>query len=114
MTTFIAFHLSALRHTSFIIYEKRPTVASLTSVNDLFLSDIGASLSGTLVKNKYTKMYLEYIYFMLSVLEIHLHIYVLNKNTLKLYFNCTKKSKLEELILYLMRFNCVEVVLKSN
>ncbi len=30
-------------------------------------------------------MYLKYIYFMLCVLEIHLHIYVLNKNTLQLY-----------------------------
>ncbi len=39
-----------------------------------------------LVKNKYTKMYLKYIYFMLSILQIHLHIYVLIKNTLQLYF----------------------------
>ncbi len=38
----------------------------------------------TLVKNKYTEMYLEYIYFMLSM-QIHLHIYILNENTLHLY-----------------------------
>ncbi len=37
-----------------------------------------------LVKNKYTKMYLKYIYFTLSILQIHM--YVLNKNTLQLYF----------------------------
>ncbi len=43
-----------------------------------------------LVKNKYTKMYLKYIYFMPSILQIHLHIYVLNKNTLQLYFWYTK------------------------
>ncbi len=30
-------------------------------------------------------MYLKYIYFMLSILQIHLYIYVLNKNTLQLY-----------------------------
>ncbi len=34
-------------------------------------------------------MYLKYIYFMLSILQIHLHIYV-NKNTLQLYFWYTK------------------------
>ncbi len=33
----------------------------------------------TLVKNQYTWMYLKYIYFMLSILQIHFHIYVLNK-----------------------------------
>ncbi len=38
------------------------------------------------VKNKYTKMYLKSIHFMLSILKIHLHMYVLNKNTLQLYF----------------------------
>ncbi len=43
--------------------------------------------------------------------------YVLNKNTL---VSCTfstkllKSAKLEQLILYLMQFNCVEEVLKSN
>ncbi len=50
----------------------------------------------TLVKNKYTKLYLKYIYFMPSVLQIYiffltylhilLHIYVLYKNTVQLYF----------------------------
>ncbi len=29
---------------------------------------------------KNTKMYLKYIYFVLSILQIHLHIYVHNKN----------------------------------
>ncbi len=72
-----------------------------------------------LVKYRYTKMYLKYIYFMLSTLQMHLHIYVLNKNTLQLYFWYTKLvylkfAKLEKLILYLMHFNCVEVVLRSN
>ncbi len=37
-------------------------------------------------ENKYTKMYLKYIYLMLSILQIHLHISILNKNTLQLYF----------------------------
>ncbi len=32
-----------------------------------------------------TKIYLKYIYFALSILQIHVHIYVLNKNTLQLY-----------------------------
>ncbi len=35
---------------------------------------------------KYSKMYLKDIYFMLSILQMHLHIYVLIKNTLQLYF----------------------------
>ncbi len=38
----------------------------------------------THVKNKYTKMYVKYIYFMLSILQINF--YVLNKNTLQFYF----------------------------
>ncbi len=38
------------------------------------------------VKHKYTKINLKYIYFMLSILQIHLHIYVLNNNNLQLYF----------------------------
>ncbi len=64
-------------------------------------------------------MNLKYIYFVLSILQIHLHIYVLNKSTLQLFFWYTKlvylKSvKLEQLILYLMHFNYAEVVLKSN
>ncbi len=58
------------------------------------------SANVTLVKNKYTKMYLKYIYFMLSILQIHLHIYLLNINTLRLYFYYTnlvylKSVKLE-------------------
>ncbi len=39
---------------------------------------------------------------MLSILQIHLHMYVLNKNTLQLYFWYTtlvKSAKLEQLIL---------------
>ncbi len=63
-------------------------------------------------------MYLKYIYFMPSILQIHLSIYVLNKNTLQLYFWYTDlvylSAKLEQLIMYLMHFNCAEVVLKSN
>ncbi len=60
-------------------------------------------------------MYLKYIYFMLSILQIHWHIYVPNINTLQLYFYYTKTGvlksvKLKQLILYLMHFNCVEVV----
>ncbi len=52
-------------------------------------------------------------------MQIHLHIYVLNKNTLQLYCWYTKlvnlqSAKLELLIVYLMYFHCVEVVLKSN
>ncbi len=53
---------------------------------------------------------------MLSILQINLHIYVLNKNTLQLYFTklvYLKFAKLE-LLLYLMHFSCAEVVLKSN
>ncbi len=42
--------------------------------------------TATLVKNKYTKMYLKYIYLMLRILQMHLHIFVLNKSTLQLYF----------------------------
>ncbi len=33
------------------------------------------------MENKYTKMYLKYIYFILRILQIH--IYVFNKNTLQ-------------------------------
>ncbi len=59
-------------------------------------------------------MYLKYIYFMLSI-----HIYLLNKISLQLYFYYTKlvylkSAKLEQLILCLINFNCAEVVLKSN
>ncbi len=64
-------------------------------------------------------MYLKYIYFMLSILRTHLHIYVLNKNTLQLYFWYNKlvylkAAKLEQLIVCLMHFNCAEVVLSSK
>ncbi len=61
-------------------------------------------------KNKKTIMYLKYIYFLISVLQMHLHISVLNKNTLQLYFWYNKllvylkSAKLEQLILYLMHF----------
>ncbi len=71
----------------------------------------------SLVKNKYSKMYLKYIYFMLSIQQIHLHIYVLNTNTLQFWFTklvYLNSAKLEQLILYLMHFNCAEVVMKSN
>lgn len=73
----------------------------------------------SLVKNKYTEMYFKYFYFTLSMLQIHLRIYVFYRNTLQLYFWYTKlvylkSAKLEELILYLMHINRVEVVLKSN
>ncbi len=49
-------------------------------------------------------MYLKYIYFILSILQIYLHIYVglLHKNILQLYFWYTKlvylkSAKLEQL-----------------
>ncbi len=70
-------------------------------------------------KSKYAEMSLKYIYFMHTgiILQIHLHIYVLNKNTLQLYCCCPKRvylksAKLEQLILCLMHFNCAEVKLK--
>ncbi len=40
-------------------------------------------------EQKYTIMYLKYIYFVLSILQKYLHIYVLNKNTRQLYFYYT-------------------------
>ncbi len=60
-------------------------------------------------------MYLKNLYFM----QTHLHIYVLNKNTLQLYFWYVKpvylkSAKLEQTILYLTQFNCAKVVLKSS
>ncbi len=58
------------------------------------------------MKNKYTKM--------LSILKINVHIYILNKNTLKLYLVYLKSAKLEQLILCLMQFNCAQIVLKCN
>ncbi len=56
---------------------------------------------------------------MLSVLQIHLHIYVLNKNTPQLYFWYIKQvylksARLEQLMLCLMHFNYAEVLLRSN
>jgi len=53
------------------------------------------------MKNKYTKMYLKYIHFMPSILQIHLHI-----NTQQLYFWYTKlkSAKLEQVILYFFFF----------
>ncbi len=59
------------------------------------------------MKNKYTIMYLKYIYFMLSILKIHINMYVLNKNALRLYNWCInlvylKSDKSKRLILYLM------------
>ncbi len=64
-------------------------------------------------------MYLKYIYSMLSILLIHLHIYVLNKNNLQLYFWNTKpvylkSAKLEKRIFYLIQLcgSSAEVQLK--
>ncbi len=50
---------------------------------------------------------------------MHLFTYVLNKNTLQLYFGYSKpvylkSAKLEQLILCLVHFKCAEVVLMSN
>ncbi len=61
----------------------------------------------TLVKNKY-------IYVILSVLQIHLHMYLI-----KIPCNCAFGilnwfTWREQLIMYLMHFNCSEVVLKCN
>ncbi len=60
-------------------------------------------------KNYKIQMYLKKnIYF------FHLHIYMLNQNTLQLFIRYWHTSAtLEQLILCLMHFNCVEVVLKS-
>jgi len=54
------------------------------------------------MKNKYTKMYLKYIHFMPSIIQIHLHI-----NTQQLYFWYTKlkSAKLEQVILYLKGYS---------
>ncbi len=58
-------------------------------------------------------MYLKYIYIMLSILQMHLHIYVLYRNTLQLYLTgLLKSAKLERLILCLIHFNWADVVLK--
>ncbi len=55
--------------------------------------------------NKYTNMYLKYIYLMLSILQ-NIYIIMYLKNTL--YFYCWHTK---QLILCLMHFNCAEVVL---
>ncbi len=39
-----------------------------------------------LVENKYSKMYLKYIYFMLSILQIYLHIYNPNSGYVGTFF----------------------------
>ncbi len=49
---------------------------------------------------------------MQSILKIHLHIYVLNKNTVLLVY--LNSAKFEQLLMYLMQFNCADVVMKSN
>ncbi len=56
------------------------------------------------------------MYLMLSILQIHLHIIYLIKIPCNWYtkLEFLKFSKLEQLILYLIHFNCAEVVLKSN
>ncbi len=67
------------------------------------------------MKNVFIKIYLKYIYFMLSILKIHLQMYVLNKNTLQLHFTklvFLKSAIFEQIILYLMDFNCANVQLK--
>ncbi len=55
---------------------------------------------------------------MLSILQIPFHIYVLNKMPCNCNFSTKlvylKSAKLEQLILYLMHFKCVEVVLKYD
>ncbi len=62
----------------------------------------------SLVKTKNIKMYLKYIYLILSIL----HTFTYYLHITKLVY--LKSDKLEQLILCLMHFNCVEVVLKSN
>ncbi len=44
--------------------------------------------------DKYTKMYLKSIYVMLSILQIHLHIFVVISNTLQLCLLYTKLAHL--------------------
>ncbi len=63
------------------------------------------------MKNVYTKIYLKYIYFLLSIVQIHLHIHVLNKICtfgILNWYTCG----LKQLILYLTHINCAEVQLK--
>ncbi len=47
----------------------------------------------TLVKNKYTKMYLKYFFILLSILQIHFQFmyWYFIKNTMQLYFWYTKQ-----------------------
>ncbi len=92
-------------------------LVNMVNLHDQLSGFIITSSSDILRKN--TKVYLKYIYFVPSILQIHLNIYVLNKNTLQLYFWYAKlvylKSvKLEQLILCLTYCNCAEVVLRSN
>ncbi len=66
---------------------KRCYILSWVSAHIIWWGDyVRVYRQDTLVKNKYTTMYLKCIYFMLSILQIHLRSYVLNKNTLQLYF----------------------------
>ncbi len=46
-----------------------------------------AGVQSTLMKTRYTKMYLKNIYFILNI-----HFYVLNTNTLKLYFELNQNN----------------------
>ncbi len=100
-----------------VFYRKLNILRDLMTLN---LTNCPFQWVYTLVKNKYTKMYLKFIYFMLRLLQIHLHIYVRNKNTLQLYFWYTnrvylKSAELEQLILCLKDWLCgssVEVQLK--
>ncbi len=73
------------------------------------------------MKNKYTKMYLKYIFWNIFHAKYSTNtcaylMYLIKKT--QLHFWYTKlvylQGKLEQLILYLMPFNCAEVVLKSN
>ncbi len=55
-----------------------------TKAKDMYIYKI---CKYTLVKNKYTKMYLKYIYFIISILQIHLCIYV--QYLIKIPCSCT-------------------------
>ncbi len=69
-------------------------------------------------ENKYTKMYLKYIYFMLSIQKKKPLQYVFHKILCSCIFGVlnwsAKSAKCEKLILCLMHFNCTEIELKSN
>ncbi len=62
-----------------IIILQEITILVFLFKNFTFNSELIVFVFVSLVKHKYTKMYLKYIYFMLSILQIYLHIYVLNK-----------------------------------